>query len=251
MPALSGQNPSSRETFKIYCLRRLGFGVININVSKEQVDDRIDDALKYWWDYHFEGTEKAYYKYQLTTDDITNKYITLPENIIGAVQMFESGDTFNTANMFNIRYQIMLNDLYTLTSVSLVPFYMAMQHLSFLEQIFVGDQPIRFNRHNNRFYIDTDWSRYNGGEWLVVEAYQIVDPSVSTKAWSDRWLQAYGTVLIKRQWGENLKKFGNMQMPGGIIFNGQQIWDEAMKEIEALEHDMIHSYSLPVSDMIG
>jgi hypothetical protein len=251
MTPLSFQNPSSRATFTEYCLRRLGKGAININVTDEQVRDRIDDALKFWWDYHFEGTEKAYYKYQLTALDIANKYIILPDNIIGAIMIWEAGDTFNTGNMFNIRYQIMLNDLYTLTSVSVVPYFMTMQHLAFLQELFVGTQPIRYNRHNNRLYVDMDWSRYSEGQYLLVEAYQIVDPDVYTHAWSDRWLLSYATALIKRQWGEQLKKYGNMQMPGGIVFNGQQIYNEAIQEIADIEHEIIHSYSLPVTDFIG
>ncbi len=249
--ALSSQNPSDRASFTKYCLRRLGDGVIEINVSDEQVADRIDDAMKWFWDYHFEGTEKTYYKYLLTGTDITNKYITLPENIIGAINIFEAGDTFNTQNMFNIQYQIMLNDLYTLTSVSLVPYYMIKTHLTNLENLFVGQQPIRYNRYNNRFYVDMDWTRFGAGTFLLVEAYQIIDPDVYTNAWSDRWLQQYATALIKRQWGENIKKYANMPMPGGVMFNGQQIYNEAVAEIQFIESEVIHSYSLPITDMIG
>jgi len=123
--------------------------------------------------------------------------------------------------------------------------------LAFLQELFVGTQPIRYNRHNNRLYVDMDWSRYSEGQYLLVEAYQIVDPDVYTHAWSDRWLLSYATALIKRQWGEQLKKYGNMQMPGGIVFNGQQIYNEAIQEIADIEHEIIHSYSLPVTDFIG
>jgi hypothetical protein len=113
--------PTTKDQFKEYCLRALGKPVIEINVDDDQVDDRIDDALKYYWDYHFDGSEKTYYKYQITDADKANKYITMPENIIGAVNLFPIGQGLNTNNLFNIRYQIALNDLYTLTSVSMVP----------------------------------------------------------------------------------------------------------------------------------
>jgi hypothetical protein len=244
-------NPTSRAAFKEYCLRRLGKPVIEINVDEDQVDDRIDEALAYYWDYHFDGTEKIYYKYQITAEDAANKYITLPDNIIGAVNIFNIGDAMNVANIFNIRYQIALNDLYTLTNISLVPYFMAFQHIQLIEEILVGRKPIRYNRHRNQLFIDMDWSILPVGNYVIVEAYQVVDPDTYTDVWHDRWLAQYATALIKRQWGNNLKKFDGMQMPGGLTFNGQKIYDEAIEEINALEKEMITSYSLPVSDMIG
>ena len=244
--------PTSRSEFKEYCLRALGKPVISINVDDDQVEDRIDEALKYYGDYHFDATEKIYYKYQVQEVDKTNKYIRLPENIIGAINLFSIGDpSVRADDLFNIRYQIALNDLYTLTSVSLVPYYMTMQHLSVIQELLVGRQPIRFSRHRNLLHIDMDWNTINVGEYLVVECYQVIDPEVYTDVWGDRWLARYAEQLIKRQWGNNLKKFGGMQMPGGITFNGQQIYDEADAEIKKMEEEMILSYSLPVMDMIG
>ena len=243
--------PSTRSEFKEYCLRTLGKPVLEINVDDDQAEDRIDQALKYYWDYHFDGAEKVYYRHQVTAQDKSNKYITLPENIIGAVNIFDIGDALNTNNMFNIRYQIALNDLYTLTSVSMVPYYMALQHIQFLEQILVGRQPIRYNRHTDKLYVDMDWNKLEDNHYLIVEAYQVVDPDTYTDVWGDRWLAQYATALIKRQWGTNMKKFDGMTLPGGIKFNGQKIYDEADEEIKALEKEMISSYSLPVTDMIG
>jgi len=243
--------PASRENFKEYCLRKLGKPVIEINVDDDQVDDRIDEALLYYADYHFDGTEKQYYKYQVTQTDITNKYITLPENIIGAVSIFPVGQGLNTNNLFNIRYQIALNDLYTLTSVSMVPYYMALTHIQFLEQMLVGQQQIRYNRHTNKFYVDMDWNIINVDDYLIIEAYQVVDPTTYTNVWGDRWLSRYATALIKQQWGTNMKKYSGVQLPGGLTFNGQQIYNEATEERKELEAEMITSYSLPVTDMIG
>ena len=242
---------TSKEEFKEYCLRKLGKPVIEINVDDDQVSDRIDEALKYYWDYHFDGTEKIYYKHQFTEEDITNKYITLPQNIIGAVNIFDIGDYIATNNIFNIRYQIALNDLYTLTSVSMVPYYMAMQHVQFLEQMLVGQQPLRYNRNVNKLYIDMDWDRVEVGQYIIVEAYQVVDPDTFVDTWKDRWLLRYAACLIKQQWGTNLKKFEGMKMPGGLTFNGQQIYNEATQERAELEKEMVYSYSLPVTDMIG
>ena len=242
---------SSRDDFKEYCLRKLGKPVIEINVDDDQVEDRVEEALKYYWDYHFDGTEKVFYKKEITEEDITNKYITLPQNIIGAVSIFDIGDYLATNNLFNIRYQIALNDLYTLTYQSMVPYYMAFQQIQLLEQLLVGKQPIRYNRNTNKLFVDTDWNKLTPGYFLVVEAYQIVDPADYNDVWNDRWLQRYATELIKKQWGSNLTKFVGMQLPGGITFNGEKIYNDAHEALEKLESEMITSYSLPVTDLIG
>jgi hypothetical protein len=244
--------PTTKETFKQYCLRKLGAPVIEINVDDDQVDDRIDEALRYYYDYHFDGSDKVYYKYQITNTDVANKYITLPENIIGAISVFSIGDpSIRADDLFNIRYQIALNDLYTLTNVSIVPYYMVMEHLALLTEMLVGKIPIRYTRHKNRLYIDTDWGNLAVGSFILVEAYEVVDPAVYTDAWNDRWLQNYATALIKRQWGSNLTKFTGMNLPGGVQFNGEKIYNDAVDEITKMETEMISSYSLPVLDMIG
>ena len=244
-------SPITRTEFKENCLRRLGKPVIEINVDDDQIEDRVDEALRYYWDYHFDGSSKTYYKYQITEADKANKYITMPNNIIGVINIFDLGSALGTNNLFNIRYQIALNDLYTLTSVSMVPYYMAMQHIQFLEQLLVGKQPIRYNRNTNKLYIDMDWERVNTNDYVIVEAYEVIDPDAFTDAWSDRWLLRYAACLIKQQWGTNLKKFDGMKMPGGLTFNGQKIYDEASNERDILEKEMIFTYSLPASDMIG
>lgn len=243
--------PKSRKDFKHYCLRRLGAPVIRIEVDDDQVEDRIDEALLYYADYHFDGTDTHYYKYQLTPDDIANKFITLPDNIIGVVDLFEIGQSLNTNNLFNIRYQIALNDLYTLTSVSMVPYYMALQHIQFLEQMLVGKQPLRYNRHVNRCYIDMDWGIVSPGDYIILKTYIVIDPNEYPKVWGDRWLQRYATCLIKIQWAGHLTKHKGMKMPGGVTFNASQIMQEALEERDKLEHEMIYTYSLPATDMIG
>jgi len=244
--------PTTKAEFKEYCLRKLGKPVIEINVDDDQVDDRIDEAIRYWYDYHFDGSDRVYYKHQVTETDVANKYITLPENIIGAVRIFQIGDpSIRADDMFNIRYQIALNDLYTLTNVSLVPYYMVMEHLALITELLVGQQPIRYARHKDRLYVDMDWNTIPIGSYLLVDAYEVVNPETWTDAWNDRWLQNYATALIKRQWGSNLTKFTGMQLPGGVQFNGEKIYDDATEEIRRMEDEMISSYSLPVLDMIG
>ena len=243
--------PTNRAEFKENCLRKLGKPVIEINIDEDQLEDRVDEALRYYYDYHFDGSSKIYYKHQITNDDKTNKYITLPENIIGAVSIFDIGSALGTNNLFNIRYQIALNDLYTLTSVSMIPYYMAIQHIQFLEQLLVGRQPIRYNRHTNKLHLDMDWDRFNINDYVIVEAYEVINPDTYTDACSDRWLLRYASCLIKLQWGTNLKKFDGMKMPGGLTFNGQQIYNEALQERQELENEMIFTYSLPAQDMIG
>jgi hypothetical protein len=244
--------PTTRTEFKEYCLRKLGKPVIEINVDDDQVEDRIDESLRYYWDYHFDGTEKLYYKHQVTEQNKTDKYITLPENIIGAVRVFPIADpNVRSDDLFNIRYQIALNDLYSLTSVSMIPYYMVMEQLALITEMLVGQQPIRYSRHKDRLYVDMDWGKINVGEFLLIEAYEVIDPSEYVDVWADRWLQNYVTAKIKYQWGSNLTKFTGMQLPGGVQFNGEKIFNDAQQEIEKMEAEMISSYSLPVSDMVG
>jgi hypothetical protein len=192
-----------------------------------------------------------YYKALIDQTAINNKYVTLPDNIIGTINIFPIGSSLSTNNLFNIRYQIALNDLYDLTATTMVPYYMAMQHIQLLEQLLVGQQPIRYNRRNNRLYIDMDWNKSPVGTYIVVEAFQIVDPVSFPKVWKDRWLLEYATQLIKRQWGDNLIKYVNVSLPGGAQFNGQKIYDDADREVRRLEDSMLRGFSSPVQMFIG
>lgn len=243
--------PTTRAEFKEWCLRKLGKPVIEINVDDDQVEDRIDESLSYYWDYHFDGTERTFLKHIVTADDKTNKYIAVPENIIGVINLFDIGDSLSVNNIFNIRYQFALNDIYDMSNYSLTHYMMAMQHIQFIEELLVGKQPIRYNRHVNRLYIDMDWNRIDVGNYIVAECYQIVDPATYSDVYKDRWLQNYCSAKIKYQWGTNLTKFIGMQLPGGVQFNGDQILNDALAEIQRLEEEMINSYSLPVTDMVG
>lgn len=245
-------NPTTRDEFKKYCLRRLGHPVIEINVDEDQLQDRIDDALAFYRDYHYDGTERTFLKHQITADDISNGYISVPSNIIGVVNVFPVGTGLNANNLFNLRYQITLNEIYDWAHSQISNYTMAMDRIAMMEEIFVGKQPLRYNRHMDRMYLDMDWdARVSVGEYIVVECYATLDPDTYTDVWSDWWLRQYATQLIKRQWGENLKKFEGMQLPGGVQFNGQQIWSEADEEIKRLEEEIVSRYSMPAMDMIG
>ena len=243
--------PTDKSTFKEHCLRRLGKPVIEINVDEDQVDHRVDEALDYYADYHFDGMEHTYYKQAVTQTDIDNKYITIPENIIGIVDIFDIGDATSTNNLFNIRYQIALNDLYDLSRYELVPYYMNFQNIRMIEEILVGKQRIRYNRHLNQLHVDMNWDRLNVGDFIVMKAYRVIDPDTYTDVWKDRWLLRYASCLIKLQWGSNLTKFEGMQLPGGVQFNGQKIYDDAFSERQQLEEEMAVAYSYPPEDMVG
>ena len=243
--------PTSKATFKEHCLRRLGKPVIEINVDEDQLDDRVDEALDYYADYHFDGFEHTYYKHQVTDTDKTNGYITLPDNIIGVVDLFDIGDATSTNNLFNVRYQIALNDLYDLSRYELVPYYMNFQNIRMIEEILVGKQRLRFNRHLNQLHVDMDWNRFNTGDYLVCKAYRVIDPDTYTDVWKDRWLLRYAACLIKLQWGSNLTKFEGMQLPGGVQFNGAKLYDDAFAERQQLEEEIQSNYVYPPEDMVG
>lgn len=244
--------PTTRDEFKEWCLRKLGKPVIDINVDDAQVEDRIDEALSYYWDYHFDGSEKMFLKHVITQTDIDNGYIDVPESIIGAINIFSVSATgLNSSNMFSVNYQFALNNLHEISSYNLSNYYMNMAHMQLLEQLLGGQQPIRYNRHINKLHIDTDWNNLSIGNYIVAECYSIVDPEVYTDVWKDRWLQRYAAAKIKFQWGSNLTKFEGLQLPGGVQFNGEKIYEDARTEIDKLEEEMIRSYSLPVTDMIG
>lgn len=244
--------PTNRAEFIEWCLRKLGKPVIEINVDKDQVEDRVDEALSYYWDYHFDGAEKIYLKHQVTQADKDNGYLTIPESVLGVVNIFNINSTWNFSNdLFNVRYQFLLNHLHDIYNYDLTYYYQNRQYIQFMEEILVGQQPIRYNRHVNRLYIDTDWNQIAVGQYIIAECYQVIDPNTYSDVWKDRWLQNYATAKIQETWGRNMSKFEGMQLPGGIQFNGRETWEEARQTIEKLEEEMISSYSLPIADMIG
>ena len=248
---------TQRTDFINYCLRRLGAPVVEINVDDAQIQDRIDDALQYWQDYHFDGLQKVYWIKILDDTDVNNRYLDASQaidaqgntlEIAGITRIFPVSDSQATINMFDLRYQLRLNELYDFTSASYINYTLTQQHLRSLEIMFTGEVPIRFQRHMQRLYIDWGWgsSEAPAGTVVVAEAYALIDPNIYNLVWNDRWLKEYATALIKRTWGNNLKKFQGIQLPGGVILNGDKIYDEAATEIERLEREMESQYGPPL-----
>lgn len=244
--------PSDRESFKEYCLRKLGAPVIEINVSDEQVEDRIDEAISFFRDYHYDGSQLVYLKHQLTEQELEQGWIPVPPRLLGVTRIFDLGASISTGSgMFNVTYQFVLNNLEQLTGYDVTNYYMAMQHLEFIQEILVGKPLIRYNRHVDKLFIDIRNKVLAPGSFVILEAYDIVDESIYSDFWRDRWLQNYAATLIKEQWGSNLTKFEGMQLVGGVTFNGMQILNDAREERRTMEEQAINSLQPLVFNFIG
>ena len=209
----------------------------------------------------FDGLQKVYYIKTITQTEITNKYVNLSNvrdasnnalDIVGVTRIFPINDSQATINMFDLRYQLRLNELYDFTSASYVNYTLTQQHLRSLELLFTGEVPIRFQRHMQRLFIDWAWgaSEAPAGAIMVIECYANIDASVYNRVWNDRWVKEYATALIKRSWGNNLKKFSGLQLPGGVTLNGDKIYEEAVEEIRNLESQMETQYGAPLEFMM-
>lgn len=243
--------PQNREQFRDWCLKQLGHPVIEINVDDDQVEDRIDEALQYFRDFHFDGVERWYLPHQITAEDIQHRYIPIPDSIIGITRIFPLSSASSIRNMFDLQYQMRLNDLTLLTTGSIVYFIQMQQHLRLLDITFNGELPVRYNRHSGKLYIDVNWEKITVGSWVVVEGFIQLETSSYPKVWTDRMLIRYATALIKKQWGNNMKKFAGMQLPGGVTMNGQQIYEEAVAEVKEIEELIRNTYEEPPQFMIG
>ena len=265
--------PATRENLKQYALRALGKPVIEINADDDQLEDRLDEALQYFAQYHYDGVQRAYLKYQYTsadkarmtadsTESVTknsvttswkegNNFIVVPESVLSVINIFPFSNKSNM-NLFDVRYQMRLNDLYDFSSTSVINYDVVLRHLDFLDHILVGEKPLRFNQHDNRLYIDQDWKNdLQVGEYLVIEAYRKLDPETYTDVYNDIYLKRYVTSLFKKQWGANLSKFNGVAMIGGVSLNGQQIYSEALQDIDKLEQEIRSSFELNPAMMIG
>lgn len=244
---------TSRDELKDYCLRRLGAPVIQINVDDDQLEDRIDDSLEKFHQYHYEAQELYYWKHTITQEDMDNRYLIVHPDIIGITRIFPLSDTLTKSNMFDLRYQMRLHELYDFTSTSYVNFSITMTHLRDLELMFTGEIPIRYQRYTKRLYIDTIWgSQYlDIGTTVVAEGYQKIDPEIYEDVWNDLFIKNYTTALFKKQWGENLSKFKNVPLPGGIVLNGGELKQEAIEEIAQLEKQLDAEFTIPPMFMMG
>ena len=274
--------PNSRATLKDYCLRRLGYPVLEINVDDDQIDDLTDDAIQYFQERHFDGIERVFLKHKLTEANITtakttettssattginngitssgnsdsfletNNYLKLPDHVIGVEKVFKMDQNTISSGLFNIKYQIFLNDLYYYGALDLMNYAMTKTYLEDLSRLITPDTQIRFNKKQHNLYMDIDWNQISADTFLILDCYRLVDPGTATDVYNDFWLKRYLTALIKKQWGQNLIKFQGVMLPGGIQLNGRQIYDDAVKEIEEIEYSLKTEYELPPLDLIG
>jgi len=268
--------PASRQELLDYCLRRLGYPVLEINVDDEQLNDRLDDALQYFHERHFDGIERVFLKHKLSTAEkniiltqpayttatsavgITSalieepqNFIPLPDTVIGVNMVFKSDANTITSGMFNIKYQIFLNDLYYYGALDLLNYAMTKTYLEDISRIITSDVQLRFNKKQHRLYLDIDWKLVGDNTYIILDCYRIVDPANFTAVYNDSWLKKYLTATIKKQWGENITKFNGVQLPGGITLNGEKIYMEAVRELEEIEKQLKDEYELPPMGLIG
>ena len=273
--------PASRQQLIDYCLRRLGAPVLEINVDDDQVDDLVDDALQYFQERHFDGVERMYLKYKITQEDLdrgrgrntngvgivtttatsttgnvfnfyeTSNYIQVPDSVIGIEKIFKFDTSSISGGMFSIKYQLFLNDLYYFDSVELLQYAMVKSYLEDIDFLLTTDKQLRFNKRQDRLYLDLDWASQSADQYIVIDCYRILDPNEFTNVYNDSFIKKYLTALIKRQWGQNLIKFRGVKLPGGIELNGREIYEDAEKELEDIKQRMSLEYELPPYDFIG
>ena len=276
--------PSTRQGLIDYCLRQLGAPVLEINVDDDQIDDLVDDALQYFTERHFDGVEKMYLKYKITQGDIdrgratgtsgvgivtttgtsnivgtattfsfyeTSNYIQVPDSVIGVEKIFKFDTSSISGGMFSIKYQLFLNDLYYFNSVELLQYSMTKAYLETIDFLLTTDKQIRFNKRQDRLYLDIDWGSQSVDTFIVIECYRALDPTSFTQVFNDSFIKKYLTALIKRQWGQNLSKFKGVKLQGGIELNGGEIFQQAEQELSDIKSRMSMEYELPPLDFIG
>ena len=265
--------PNSKATLKEYALRRLGKPVLEINVSDDQIDDAIDYTLQKFQQFHYDGAERCYLKHKITQADLDrnaatndtlttstagnsewaerNNYIEIPQHILSVEGLFSFTDK-GTANMFDIRYQMRLNDLYDFTSTQFYHYYMIQQHLGSIDFLLEGLKPTRYQAVQDRLYLDMDWSTdVQLDTYIVIKAWRALDPTTWTEIYNQMWLKDYCSAKIKKQWGQNMTKFQNVQMPGGVTLNGEMIYNDAVEELKILDESLRNTWETPPLDMIG
>lgn len=248
--------PEDRQECIDWCLRKLGHPVIEINVDEEQMEDRLDEALLYYKEFHSDATVRNYFKHQVTQSDIDNEFISLPVDILQVSKVFPISNNFNSGgNMFDIKYQMMLNDMTSLIHFSgqLAYYEQMQQYLSLLDMKLNGQPQVQFSRRENKLYVFGDFADGDIalGDYLIVEAYHELDPDENPSIFTDMWLLDYVTALLKQQWGQNLIKFEGMQLPGGVMLNGRQLYDDATQEIQNLRERIRLEYENPPDFFLG
>ena len=276
--------PTTRQELIDYSLRRLGAPVLEINVDDDQIDDLVDDAIQFYNERHFDGVERMYLKYKITQEDIdrgkaggaggvgiattsatstivgtattfnfyeNSNYLQVPDSVVGVEKIFKFDTSSISGGMFSIKYQLFLNDLYYFNSVELLQYSMTKTYLEDIDFLLTTDKQIRFNKRQDRLYLDFDWSAQTKDTYLVIDCYRALDPANFNQVYNDSFVKQYLTALIKRQWGQNLIKFRGVKLPGGIELNGREIYEDAEREIDNLRSRMMQDYELPPYDFIG
>ncbi len=281
--------PSTRSELIEYCKRKLGAPVLEINVSDDQIDDLVDDAVQYFQERHFDGVYQAYMKYKITQEDIdrgrarggdasadtnvgivtttvdttvgvttqfsfeqNSNYLPVPPSVIGVTKIFHfDGSNTITNNMFSVKYQLFLNDIYFWGAIELLSYAMTKTYLEDINFLLTTEKQIRFNKRQDRLYIDIDWSSITVGDYLIIDCFRTLDPSDYARVWNDSFLKKYLTALVKKQWGQNLIKFQGVKLPGGVELNGREIYEDGQKELDDIKEMMSNTYELPPLDMIG
>ena len=278
--------PSTRQELIDYCLRRLGAPVLEINVDDDQIDDLVDDAFQYFQERHFDGVERMYLKYEIQQSDIdrgkasgtsgvgivttsatstnidgfgtttsnfyeNSNFIQIPDSVVGIEKVFKFDTSSISGGMFSIKYQLFLNDLYYFNSVELLQYSMTKSYLEDIDFLLTTDKQVRYNKRQDRLYLDIDWNQQSAGNFLVIDCYRILDPSDYAGVYNDSFVKKYLTSLIKRQWGQNLIKFRGVKLPGGIELNGREIYEDAERELDQLKQTMMLEHELPPLDLIG
>lgn len=242
--------PTNRQELIDYCLRQLGAPVLEINVDEDQIEDRVDEALQKYRDWHMDGQRRVYVPLLVTPTVVTNKYFTLTDDIISVTRVLPISNSYAATNMFSMKYQMYLNDFYALYKAESLQYYVQMQqYLQEVDSILNGIQPIQYQRHGNKLYVETNFKDLQVGQYIMAEAYVSLEDT--PEMYNDMWLKKYTTALIKRQWGANLSKFDGMQLPGGVTINASKIFDEATQEIKDLDESLVNSYSLPPDFIVG
>ena len=281
-------SPSSRSELADYCRRQLGAPVLEINVADEQEDDIIDDAVQYFQERHFDGVAQTYLKYKITQDDIdrgrasmesgkkqtgittttatadiagtdvtftyyeNSNFLQIPPSVIGVTKIYHfDGTNTMTNNMFSVKYQMFLNDIYYWGATELLTYAMTKTYLEDINFLLTTEKQIRFNKRMDRLYLDIDWGSVSKDDWLVIDCFRQLNPNDYNRVWNDSFLKPYAVALIKRQWGQNLIKFAGVKLPGGTELNGRQMYDDAEKELTRIREIMSNTYELPPLDMIG
>ena len=281
---------NSRQDLIDYAKRQLGAPVLEINVAEEQIEDNLDDTITFYQDRHFDGVEKMYLKHKITKDftdtvqasgqdgaetslgittttsssvnitgigattfgfEETQNFIQIPDAVIGIEKVFKIDSRAIASNMFNLTYQLFLNEIYHFSSMELLQYTMTKRYLEDIDFILHPDKQIRFNRRQNRLYIDSDYSSMKEDDYLIIECYRVLNPNDYPKVYNDRWVKNYFTAKLKKQWGQNLIKFQGVKLPGGIELNGRAIYDDGVAEMQAIEDKMSTEFELPPLDFIG